>query len=121
MKEGALSVWWIPQVPGKAFRAAVNNLREARLLINTLADYDTFQFEHRIKPDFCNAGGLTIWSLDTDGDGNPGWIDWHDTEGREFDEVPDRELGRVVWEAESERIEKAVAKRKKGGARGKRS
>ena len=57
-KNGDLRVWWIPQVPGKSFYKPVANLVEAKLLLDTLADYDAFQLRHRIKPDYCNAGGL---------------------------------------------------------------
>lgn len=54
-------VWWIPQVPMKAFRREVDTLVEARTLINVLAEYDLFQFENNIKPDYCNAGGIEVW------------------------------------------------------------
>ncbi len=43
MKEGDLRVWWIPQVPMKAFRQPVANVEQAILLLNTLAEYDNFQ------------------------------------------------------------------------------
>lgn len=81
-----LQVWWIPQVPGKAFNIPVNNLEEANLLLDTLAMYDFFQFENKIKPDFSNMGGLAIWDEDSDGEGTPGWIDYYDEEtGDDFD------------------------------------
>lgn len=98
-KVGDLRVWWIPQVPMPSFRVDVRTLREARLLLNTLADYDKFQLGNNIKPDYCNAGGLVIWSTDSDG-GTPNWIDWHDSEGRGIDEIPDDELDTAVWEEE---------------------
>jgi hypothetical protein len=69
-----LRVWWIPQVPMKAFYAEVRSLREAKLLLNTLADYDLFQLENNIKPDYANVGGLQ--ELGEDGD----WTDWCDEE-----------------------------------------
>lgn len=53
-----LRVWWIPQVPGEPFRVEVESLREARLVIATLTDYDIFQYDQKIKPDYCNVGGL---------------------------------------------------------------
>ena len=55
-KAGDLRVWWIPQVPMKAFHVPVADLAEAKLVIDTLAKYDLFQLENKIKPDFCNAG-----------------------------------------------------------------
>lgn len=83
-----LRVWWIPQVPMKCFYVPVVNLVEAKLLLNTLADYDQFQYDNRIKPDYCNAGGLQM--LD-EGEGE--WIDWYDEEtGKEIDDYSLDEL-----------------------------
>lgn len=53
-----LRVWWIPQVPGEAFYMPVDNVVEGKLLLDTLAQYDLFQYDNRIKPDYANAGGL---------------------------------------------------------------
>ena len=91
-----MQVWWIPQVPGKPFNIPVENANEASLLLDVLAAYDFFQLENRIKPDFCNMGGLNVWDEDSDGEGTPGWIDWENEEtGESFDEwrrenIPDR-------------------------------
>jgi hypothetical protein len=52
-----LRVWWIPQVPMKPFSYPVPNVATAKLLIDALAQYDLFQFENGIKPDYCNTGG----------------------------------------------------------------
>lgn len=72
-------VWWIPQVPMKAFEVEVASIEEGAKIMSVLADYDIFQFENRIKPDYCNVGGLM--TLDTDGD----WVDWEDEETGETD------------------------------------
>jgi hypothetical protein len=56
----------------------VANIREAKLLLKALADYDIFQYENRIKPDYCNAGGLRTW------DGKD-WADWYDDDGNDID------------------------------------
>lgn len=80
MKAGDLKVWWIPQIPGKPFMVPVKNIHEAALLLRTLAAYDIFQFENRIKPDYCNAGGLVVYE-----DG--GWVDWYDEDGDDIDAV----------------------------------
>lgn len=68
--EGDLKVWWVPQVPMKAFEVDVASVEEAAKLLNVLADYDAFQFENNVKPDYCNAGGLMRYE---DGD-------WYDEE-----------------------------------------
>lgn len=87
MKEGALRVWWIPQIPMKPFEYPVNSPEEGAILCDVLAQYDLFQLTHDIKPDYCNAGGLQIWDKDADGEGNPGWVDWCSDDGTEFDEM----------------------------------
>jgi len=78
--EGDLKVWWVPQIPMPAFEVAVTDIGSASLLLDTLGQYDAFQFEHHVKPDYCNAGGLMVFE---DGD----WCDWLDDEGNDFDEV----------------------------------
>lgn len=65
-----LRVWWIPQVPMPAMRVEVDNFVEAKLLLNTLATYDRFQYENHVKGDYCNAGGLEIYAPDEDD-----WVD----------------------------------------------
>ena len=86
-KPGDLQVWWIPQVPGKAFNVDVSSVEEAAKLMSVLADYDLFQFKNKIKPDYCNAGGLNIYESDSDGEGNPGWASWSDEKTGEDDPV----------------------------------
>lgn len=88
--EGALKVWWIPQVPGKAFEVAVASITEGRKLCSVLADYDLFQFTHRIKPDYANAGGISRFE---DGE-------WYDLD----DEEEDGE-----WERDQRALRKARA------------
>lgn len=82
---GALKVWWKPQVPCQSFDVLVETPREAKKLLAVLADYDLFQLQRRIKPDYCNAGGLMQM---VDGE----WLDWEDDEGRGIDEVDENEL-----------------------------
>lgn len=84
-KFGQMRVWHIPQVPGKAFHVLVESPSEAKKILDVLAMYDLFQYENRIKPDYCNAGGLEIYEKD-DGDGKPGWCEWYDSEtGEDID------------------------------------
>lgn len=74
-KEGDLTVRWIPQIPGKAFRFAVDTVAEGKKFCTVLADYDRFQFENNIKPDYCNVGGISRFESDAKGD-----LDWYDVD-----------------------------------------
>lgn len=84
--KGDLRVWWIPQVPGTPFYVSVKTVDEAILLLNTLADYDCFQFENNIKPDYCNAGGLMVYDSE-DGEDDNAWTEWHNDDGDDIDAV----------------------------------
>lgn len=81
---GDLQVWWIPQVPGAMFTVDVASVAEGVKIMDVLADYDLFQFDNCIKPDYCNTGGIRRWCAD-DGEGRPGWEDWYDDESGEND------------------------------------
>ena len=72
-KDGALQVYWIPQVPMKPFTVDVSSIEEAVKVMDILAQYDLFQFHNNIKPDYCNAGGLRVWSREY-----AEWEDWYD-------------------------------------------
>ena len=74
--KGDLRVWWIPQIPGKAFRIPVATVEEAKKIMAVLANYDAFQFQQRVKPDYCNAGGLECFSQTDDNE----WCEWYDEE-----------------------------------------
>lgn len=77
---GSLRVWWIPQVPGQRFFVPVADLAQAKLLLTTLARYDLFQLEHRIKPDYANVGGLEVFE---DGE----WCEWNSDDGDDIGDV----------------------------------
>ncbi len=78
--EGDLKVWWVPQVPGRSFEVLVSGPEQGVMIAGLLAAYDLFQYENRIKPDYCNAGGLVVYK---DGE----WVDWYDEAGNDFDEL----------------------------------
>ncbi len=81
-KSGDLCVWWNPQV-GRCgtFHAAVGSVEEGVRLMDILSDYDLFQLENKIKPDYCNVGGLQVFDASDDHDGPDGsWVDWSDEE-----------------------------------------
>lgn len=57
-KKSEFRVWWVPQVPMEAFRYPVPSYAAGKLLDDALGRYDHFQFENKVKPDYCNAGGI---------------------------------------------------------------
>lgn len=73
-------VWWIPQIPGKAFEVDVETWAAGKALENILARYDAFQFDQNIKPDYCNAGGTQMRHPVLTGG------DWHDVDEDEAEE-----------------------------------
>lgn len=88
MTQPKLRVYWFPQVPCDMFCRQVGNLVEAKLLLEVLADYDQFQYDHRIKPDYCNAGGLQEWYEE-----DQEWVEWTDEDtGRKIDDYTLDEL-----------------------------
>ncbi len=85
-KEGDLKVYWYPQIPCKAFYVPVKTPDEAALIMDTLARYDAFQFEERIKPDYCNAGGLMVYERDYDHSEGYDWCEWYSEDGDDIRE-----------------------------------
>jgi len=74
MEKQKLRVWWIPQIPlkkgEKSFIVEVESVREGKKLLEVLANYDTYQYMNKIKPDYSNAGGLEIFEDNY-------WVEWH--------------------------------------------
>jgi len=95
-----LRVWWIPQVPGQCFYVPVQSVEQAKFTLRLLADYDTFQFENNIKPDYCNAGGLEEWGDDQSGKESDhdqsgkesDWCEWESAYGENINEVMEEGL-----------------------------
>lgn len=76
-----LRVWWIPQVPMEPFIVPVNSIEEGAKVMDTLADYDLFQYKNNVKGDYANAGGLSMFDPLDDTDSPEGsWVDWCDGE-----------------------------------------
>ena len=48
---------------------------------NILCDYDLFQFDNKIKPDYCNMCLLEYWDEE-----EQEWFDWYDENGYSFEE-----------------------------------
>lgn len=72
MGETKLRVWWNPQLGADCtFYIPVESVEEAKKFLDVLAAYDQFQYQNRIKPDFCNTGGLQMWDEE-----EKDWVDW---------------------------------------------
>lgn len=71
------------------FIVPISSVYEGRLILDTLARYDLFQLEHNIKPDFANAGGLSIYE---DGE----WCDWYSEWGYSIAQVTFSPDGKVI-------------------------
>ena len=85
--ENKLRVWWNPQVGAcdEAFYVPVQNVEEAKKVMDILAAYDAYQLQNNIKPDYCNIGGLQMYNQET-GE----YEDWYlETEDDYFDNVDD--------------------------------
>jgi len=88
-KNGDLRIWYVPQVPMKAFHSPVNTIQEAAAVLRIIAEYDLFQLHNNVKGDYCSTGGLQIWdeTLDPDEETGSKWCDWYDEEtGFDFEE-----------------------------------
>ncbi|UXO88849.1 hypothetical protein [Bacillus safensis] len=51
------------------------NLEEAKLIYNTLGNYDLFQFENNVKPDYANATFIEEFDEEENE-----WVSWFDEE-----------------------------------------
>lgn len=83
-----LRVWWIPQIGAKIpmFFVEVSSLAEGVKIMDVLADYDQFQLDNRIKPDYSNVGGIQMFDTrDTEDSPEGSWVDWCDDETGEDD------------------------------------
>ena len=74
-------VWWVPQIPCSAFEVEVASYAEGKALEGILAEYDLFQYENNIKPDYSNTGGTQAKHPEV----NEGeWFDLDEDEAEEY-------------------------------------
>jgi hypothetical protein len=72
-----LRVHHYPQVPCTPFFVDVADEIEAQKIINVLADQHLFLFKHNIISDYSNALNVVMYDEDSDGEGNPDWVDYY--------------------------------------------
>ena len=94
-KNGDLKVWWIPQIPMKSFEYPVSTPQEGFILLDALAEYDMFQFENNVKPDYSNVGGMSVFDdeLIDESEDCDGWSDWYSEIGEGMDYYLSEENG----------------------------
>lgn len=56
-----------------AFEVITKTVEEAKLVLDALSDFSTFEFENRVKPDYSDAGGIVVWDAETES-----WEDWEE-------------------------------------------
>lgn len=47
------------------------SIEEAKKILEVLANYDLFQYDNNIKPDYANAGGIYVWDEEDEE-----WVDY---------------------------------------------
>jgi hypothetical protein len=80
-----IRVWHVPQFPGKPFYVDVDDVNEAVKIVDVLANYDLFQLENKIKPDYSNASGIEYW--------DPREDEWFEVD--EIEDLLNEHMGRV--------------------------
>ena len=79
IKEKALRVWWIRNVPNKPTYYPVADIKEAIKRLNELADAD---LKNPLVES--NVGGLQVYE-------NKEWLDYEDEQGRSIDDIMEEE------------------------------
>lgn len=89
----AFRVCHIPQVGYDAkFHVYCNSLEEAYKIQNVLTVYDLFQFNNRIKGDYCNLSSIQIYDPEF-GE----WCDYYDTNGSNPNEIYEDDKDMQEW------------------------
>lgn len=78
-----LRVWHNCQVGAvRNFYIDVDSVEHAKELLKILWEYDIFQYENHIKPDYCCASGLEYFD-----EKEKEWIEWEDDDGYSIEEL----------------------------------
>lgn len=81
-KSEKLRIYHYPQLgSGCIFYQDVKCIKEAWKILNLLWDYDLFQYNNQLKPDYSSASGLEWY----DNEFNE-WVEWNDQDGYEIRE-----------------------------------
>lgn len=81
-KKMKLRIWHNCQIGAvENFYVEVESVEMAWKILNTLWDYDLFQYKNRIKSDYCNTSGLEYWNEE-----EKDWYEWYDDDGYDIKE-----------------------------------
>jgi Superinfection exclusion gene product 17 len=88
-----LRVLHYAQIPCKPFVVEVKDEEQALLITEALTNQHLFLFDNNIIPDYSNAIIVQMWDENSDGEGNPDWVDYYnEKENMDFDEFVDAYL-----------------------------
>lgn len=79
MKDLKLRIAHYPQVPCEPYIVNTDNIGEALKIKDVLCYYDIFQYENKIKPDYCNVS--IIQGYDEQ------YKEWYDLDDYEIEEL----------------------------------
>lgn len=80
-----MRVYFIPEIanPQNIFCKEVSSVEEARIVLDTLADFNLFEIEQKIVPDIAgNMSGLQVWN-----ENEQEWEEWEDEEGNNIKDL----------------------------------
>jgi hypothetical protein len=88
-----LRVCHYPQIPCEPFFVDVKDEEQALLIRDTLANQHLFLYDKGLIPDYSNVITVVMWDENSDGEGTPDWVDYHnEDEGMDFDEFAETYL-----------------------------
>ncbi len=88
-----LRVLHYPQIPCEPFCVDVKDEEQALFISNVLANQHLFLYSKDFIPDYSNEITVVMWEEDSDGEGNPDWVDYYnEQEGMDWDEFVDTYL-----------------------------
>jgi len=65
----------------ESYHQEVSSPEEARLVINSIANFVILQIKNGVFPDHCSVAGLEIWD-ETDNE----YVEWYDEDGYDLDQ-----------------------------------
>lgn len=54
-------MWYIPQMPMKAFEFKTDTSAEALAALDLITDFSIFEYDNNVKPDYCDMSGISQW------------------------------------------------------------